>query len=153
MFLINIYKSLLSMQFLMHMFVDKARNNFESTRAEVERLMKRIQSAEEDFKAPTCYTMEGYLYIQEKREIHKSHIFSASFSHLCSEENQKTESHYQTSFCLNSCTSAPKWRCVSYITGPLGSVWTRYYCTYQKSSKIFTMSNRESKPASRQVSW
>ncbi|XP_041807870.1 rho GTPase-activating protein 42 isoform X2 [Chelmon rostratus] len=80
--------------------LQNARNNFESTRAEVERLMKRIQSAEEDFKAPTCYTMEGYLYIQEKR--------------------------------------------------PLGSVWTRYYCTYQKSSKIFTMSNRESKPASRQ---
>ena len=46
----------------------KARNNFESTRAEVERLMKRIRSAEEDFKAPGSFTMEGYLYIQEKRE-------------------------------------------------------------------------------------
>lgn len=53
------------------MYVDKARNNFESTRAEVERLMKRIRSAEEDFKAPSCFTMEGYLYIQEKRETHK----------------------------------------------------------------------------------
>uniref|UniRef100_A0A7N8WRU5 Rho GTPase-activating protein 42 n=1 Tax=Mastacembelus armatus TaxID=205130 RepID=A0A7N8WRU5_9TELE len=77
-----------------------ARNNFESTRAEVERLMKRIRSAEEDFKAPSCFTMEGYLYIQEKR--------------------------------------------------PLGSVWTRYYCTYEKSSKMFTMSSTESRPASRQ---
>lgn len=48
----------------------KARNNFESTRAEVERLMKRIRSAEEDFKAPSSFTMEGYLYIQEKREAH-----------------------------------------------------------------------------------
>lgn len=48
----------------------KARNNFESTRAEVERLMKRIRSAEEDFKAPGSFTMEGYLYIQEKREAH-----------------------------------------------------------------------------------
>uniref|UniRef100_A0A4W6D7G9 Rho GTPase activating protein 42a n=1 Tax=Lates calcarifer TaxID=8187 RepID=A0A4W6D7G9_LATCA len=63
--------------------LQNARNNFESTRAEVERLMKRIRSAEEDFKAPSCFTMEGYLYIQEKR--------------------------------------------------PLGSVWTRYYCTYEKS--------------------
>uniref|UniRef100_A0A8C5D7A9 Rho GTPase-activating protein 42-like n=1 Tax=Gouania willdenowi TaxID=441366 RepID=A0A8C5D7A9_GOUWI len=69
--------------------LQNARNNFESTRAEVERLMKRIRSAEEDFKAPSCFTMEGYLYIQEKR--------------------------------------------------PLGSVWTRYYCTYEKSSKMFTM--------------
>uniref|UniRef100_A0A8C5D7A2 Rho GTPase-activating protein 42-like n=1 Tax=Gouania willdenowi TaxID=441366 RepID=A0A8C5D7A2_GOUWI len=80
--------------------LQNARNNFESTRAEVERLMKRIRSAEEDFKAPSCFTMEGYLYIQEKR--------------------------------------------------PLGSVWTRYYCTYEKSSKMFTMSNTEARPASRQ---
>ncbi|XP_035034615.2 rho GTPase-activating protein 42 [Hippoglossus stenolepis] len=80
--------------------LQNARNNFESTRAEVERLMKRIRSAEEDFQAPSCFTMEGYLYIQEKR--------------------------------------------------PLGSVWTRYYCTYEKSSKMFTMSNTETRPASRQ---
>ncbi|XP_029303994.1 rho GTPase-activating protein 42 [Cottoperca gobio] len=80
--------------------LQNARNNFESTRAEVERLMKRIRSAEEDFKAPSCFTMEGYLYIQEKR--------------------------------------------------PLGSVWTRYYCTYEKSSKMFTMSNTDARPASRQ---
>ncbi|XP_069577890.1 rho GTPase-activating protein 42 [Brachyistius frenatus] len=80
--------------------LQNARNNFESTRVEVERLMKRIRSAEEDFKAPSCFTMEGYLYIQEKR--------------------------------------------------PLGSVWTRYYCTYEKSAKIFTMSNTEARPASRQ---
>ncbi|XP_068600135.1 rho GTPase-activating protein 42-like isoform X2 [Brachionichthys hirsutus] len=82
--------------------LQNARNNFESTRAEVERLMKRIRSAEEDFKAPSCFTMEGYLYIQEKR--------------------------------------------------PLGSVWTRYYCTYQKSSKMFTMSSTESRAASKQNS-
>ncbi|XP_008330985.1 rho GTPase-activating protein 42-like [Cynoglossus semilaevis] len=80
--------------------LQNARNNFESTRAEVERLMKRIRSAEEDFKAPSCFTMEGYLYIQEKR--------------------------------------------------PLGSVWTRHYCTYEKSSKMFTMSNTEVRQASRQ---
>uniref|UniRef100_A0A674MXY9 Rho GTPase activating protein 42a n=1 Tax=Takifugu rubripes TaxID=31033 RepID=A0A674MXY9_TAKRU len=65
------------------------------TRAEVERLMRRIRSAEEDFKAPSSFTMEGYLYIQEKR--------------------------------------------------PLGSIWTRYYCTYEKSSKMFTMSSTESR--------
>lgn len=124
------------MQFLMCMYVDKARNNFESTRAEVERLMKRIRSAEEDFKAPGCFTMEGYLYIQEKREAHKNHIFSVFFSHLCNDEKQ------------NVCFR----KCLSCITGPLGSVWTRYYCTYQKSSKMFTMSSTESRPANRQVS-
>lgn len=60
------------MKFLVCVFLrNKARNNFESTRAEVERLMKRIRSAEEDFKAPSFFTMEGYLYIQEKREIHE----------------------------------------------------------------------------------
>uniref|UniRef100_A0A667YBE2 Rho GTPase activating protein 42a n=1 Tax=Myripristis murdjan TaxID=586833 RepID=A0A667YBE2_9TELE len=80
--------------------LQNTRNNFESTRAEVEKLMKRIRSAEADFKAPGCFTMEGYLYIQEKR--------------------------------------------------PLGSAWTRYYCTYEKSSKMFTMSSTETRPASRQ---
>ncbi|KAF6725752.1 Rho GTPase-activating protein 42 [Oryzias melastigma] len=80
--------------------LQNARNNFESTRAEVERLMKRIRSAEEDFKPPSSYTMEGHLYIQEKRA--------------------------------------------------LGSVWTRYYCTYERSSKMFTMSSTEARAASRQ---
>lgn len=133
------------MQFLVCLYFKKARNNFESTRAEVERLMKRIRSAEEDFKAPSCFTMEGYLYIQEKREIHKNHIFSVSFPHLCCEENQMPELkhiHAQGHLQEN----------VSCNTGPLGSVWTRYYCTYEKSSKMFTMSNTEVRPASRQVS-
>uniref|UniRef100_A0A8C7ZJU2 Rho GTPase activating protein 42a n=1 Tax=Oryzias sinensis TaxID=183150 RepID=A0A8C7ZJU2_9TELE len=69
--------------------LQNARNNFESTRVEVERLMKRIRSAEEDFKPPSSFAMEGHLYIQEKRA--------------------------------------------------LGSVWTRYYCTYERSSKMFSM--------------
>ncbi|XP_023818289.1 rho GTPase-activating protein 42 [Oryzias latipes] len=80
--------------------LQNARNNFESTRVEVERLMKRIRSAEEDFKPPSSFTMEGHLYIQEKRA--------------------------------------------------LGSVWTRYYCTYERSSKMFTMSGTEARAASRQ---
>lgn len=53
----------------------------------------------------------------------------------------------------HSCSSAPAWHCISAPSGPLGSVWTRYYCTYQKSSKMFTMSNTESRPASRQVGY
>lgn len=42
--------------------------------------MKRIRSAEEDFKAPSGFTMEGYLYIQEKREAHRTHVFLVSLS-------------------------------------------------------------------------
>lgn len=42
--------------------------------------MKRIRSAEEDFKAPSGFTMEGYLYIQEKREAHRAHPFFVSLS-------------------------------------------------------------------------
>ncbi|KAM6985148.1 rho GTPase-activating protein 42 [Aplochiton taeniatus] len=80
--------------------LQNTRNNFESTRAEVERLMKRIRSAETDIKAPGRWTMEGYLHIQEKR--------------------------------------------------PLGSAWTRHYCTYEKGSKMFTMSGTDTRPASRQ---
>ncbi|XP_062341134.1 rho GTPase-activating protein 42 [Osmerus eperlanus] len=80
--------------------LQNTRNNFESTRVEVERLMKRIRSAETDIKAPGRWTMEGYLYIQEKR--------------------------------------------------PLGSAWTRHYCTYEKGSKMFTMSNLDNRTVSRQ---
>lgn len=137
------------MLFLMCIHVDKARNNFESTRAEVERLMRRIRSAEEDFKAPSCFTMEGYLYIQEKRKMHRNKTLSISFSDLCCEENQLPK-FCVSLYLVHSHISTPQNACC--FTGPLGSVWTRYYCTYQKSSKMFTMSNTESRPASRQVS-
>lgn len=113
----------------------QARNNFESTRAEVERLMKRIRSAEEDFKAPSSFTMEGYLYIQEKREAH---------AHVILVKILKSQNLFL------SCGRHDN--VVLYIAGPLGSVWTRHYCTYEKGSKMFTMSSTESRAASRQVS-
>lgn len=115
----------------------KARNNFESTRAEVERLMRRIRSAEEDFKAPSSFTMEGYLYIQEKREAHTQHINKSVRLSFCFIEPHTSCRHENAVLCL---------------AGPLGSVWTRYYCTYEKSSKMFTMSSTESRAANRQVS-
>lgn len=46
----------------------QTRNNFVSTKQEVEKLMKRIQSADQDYKPPGQWTMEGFLYVQEKRE-------------------------------------------------------------------------------------
>lgn len=78
----------------------KARNNFESTRAEVERLMKRIRSAEEDFKAPSSFTMEGYLYIQEKREGHTSYVIYI-----------KTKKTHQNLFLFYSCVAGMKMLC------------------------------------------
>ncbi|TRY99637.1 hypothetical protein DNTS_004828 [Danionella cerebrum] len=80
--------------------LQNTRNNFESTRQEVENLMRRIRSAEEDFKAPGQWTMEGFLYVQEKR--------------------------------------------------PLGCTWSRHYCTYEKGTKMFTMSNSELKSGGKQ---
>ncbi|NXF46112.1 RHG42 protein, partial [Oceanites oceanicus] len=49
--------------------LQNTRNNFESTRQEVERLMQRMKSASQDYRPPSQWTMEGYLYVQEKREV------------------------------------------------------------------------------------
>ncbi|KAM6933703.1 rho GTPase-activating protein 42 isoform 1-T1 [Xenentodon cancila] len=80
--------------------LQNTRNNFVSTKQEVEKLMKRIRSADQDYKPPGQWTMEGFLYVQEKR--------------------------------------------------PLGCTWTRHYCTYDKSSKTFSMINTENKSAGKQ---
>ncbi|CAG5999570.1 unnamed protein product [Menidia menidia] len=80
--------------------LQNTRNNFVSTKQEVEKLMKRIRSADQDYKPPGQWTMEGFLYVQEKR--------------------------------------------------PLGCNWTRHYCTYEKGSKTFTMSNTENKSGGKQ---
>uniref|UniRef100_A0A3Q2TRN1 Rho GTPase-activating protein 42 n=1 Tax=Fundulus heteroclitus TaxID=8078 RepID=A0A3Q2TRN1_FUNHE len=80
--------------------LQNTRNNFVSTKQEVEKLMNRIRSADQDYKPPGQWTMEGFLYVQEKR--------------------------------------------------PLGCTWTRHYCTYDKGSKTFTMSNTENKSAGKQ---
>uniref|UniRef100_A0A8D0HE26 Rho GTPase-activating protein 42 n=1 Tax=Sphenodon punctatus TaxID=8508 RepID=A0A8D0HE26_SPHPU len=49
--------------------LQNTRNNFESTRQEVERLMQRMKAAGPDYRPPSQWTMEGYLYVQEKRPI------------------------------------------------------------------------------------
>ncbi|XP_077578333.1 rho GTPase-activating protein 42 isoform X3 [Stigmatopora nigra] len=49
--------------------LQNTRNNFVSTKQEVEKLMKRIRSADQDYKAPGPRSMEGFLYIQEKRPL------------------------------------------------------------------------------------
>ncbi|KAJ7320113.1 hypothetical protein JRQ81_019624 [Phrynocephalus forsythii] len=49
--------------------LQNTRNNFESTRQEVERLMQRMKTASQDYRPPSQWTMEGYLYVQEKRPL------------------------------------------------------------------------------------
>ncbi|XP_018103256.1 rho GTPase-activating protein 42 isoform X2 [Xenopus laevis] len=49
--------------------LQNTRNNFESTRQEMERLMQRMKSADQDYRPPSQWTMEGYLYVQEKRPL------------------------------------------------------------------------------------
>ncbi|XP_060734732.1 rho GTPase-activating protein 42-like isoform X2 [Tachysurus vachellii] len=80
--------------------LQNTRNNYLTTKQEVEKLMNRVRSADQDQKPPGQWTMEGYLYIQEKR--------------------------------------------------PLGCSWTRHYCTYDKASKTFSMTNTETKTTNKQ---
>ncbi|XP_030650240.1 rho GTPase-activating protein 42 [Chanos chanos] len=49
--------------------LQNTRNNFVSTKQEVEKLMKRIRSVDQDYMPPGQWTMEGYLYVQEKRPL------------------------------------------------------------------------------------
>ncbi|XP_052007906.1 rho GTPase-activating protein 42-like isoform X3 [Xyrauchen texanus] len=49
--------------------LQNTRNNFLSTKQEVEKLMKRVRSADQDQKPPGQWTMEGYLNVQEKRPL------------------------------------------------------------------------------------
>ncbi|XP_050991227.1 rho GTPase-activating protein 42 isoform X2 [Labeo rohita] len=49
--------------------LQNTRNNFLSTKQEVEKLMNRVRSADQDQKPPGHWTMEGYLYVQEKRPL------------------------------------------------------------------------------------
>ncbi|XP_023971061.1 rho GTPase-activating protein 42 isoform X3 [Physeter macrocephalus] len=52
--------------------LQNTRNNFESTRQEVERLMQRMKSASQDYRPPSQWTMEGYLYVQEKLYLNEA---------------------------------------------------------------------------------
>ncbi|XP_054248405.1 rho GTPase-activating protein 10 [Indicator indicator] len=47
--------------------IQNARNRFEGTRSEVEELMNKIRRNPQEHKRANHFTMEGYLYVQEKR--------------------------------------------------------------------------------------
>ncbi|KAG8507012.1 Rho GTPase-activating protein 26 [Galemys pyrenaicus] len=54
------------------------RNRFEGTRSEVESLMKKMKENPLEHKTISPYTMEGYLYVQEKR-----HFGTSWVKHYC----------------------------------------------------------------------
>ncbi|XP_013807154.1 rho GTPase-activating protein 10 isoform X3 [Apteryx mantelli] len=57
----NHYKMALQMN------IQNTRNRFEGTRSEVEELMNKIRRNPQEHKRVNHFTMEGYLYVQEKR--------------------------------------------------------------------------------------
>lgn len=58
--------------------IQNTRNRFEGTRSEVESLMKKMKENPNDLKLTSPYTMEGYLYVQEKR-----HFGTSWVKHYC----------------------------------------------------------------------
>ncbi|XP_037834811.1 rho GTPase-activating protein 26 isoform X2 [Kryptolebias marmoratus] len=69
--------------------IQNTRNRFESTRSEVESLMRKMKENPHEHKSVSQHTMEGYLFVLEKR---------------------------------------------SFV-----STWVKYYCTYHREPKKFTM--------------
>lgn len=49
--------------------IQNTRNRFESTRSEVECLMKKMKENPHEHKSISTHTMEGYLFVQEKRSF------------------------------------------------------------------------------------
>uniref|UniRef100_A0AAV2JC18 Rho GTPase-activating protein 26 n=1 Tax=Knipowitschia caucasica TaxID=637954 RepID=A0AAV2JC18_KNICA len=49
--------------------IQNTRNRFESTRSEVESLMKKMKENPHEHKSVSHHTMEGYLFVQEKRSF------------------------------------------------------------------------------------
>ncbi|XP_072811895.1 rho GTPase-activating protein 26 isoform X4 [Vicugna pacos] len=58
--------------------IQNTRNRFEGTRSEVEALMKKMKENPLEHKTVSPYTMEGYLYVQEKR-----HFGTSWVKHYC----------------------------------------------------------------------
>lgn len=54
----------------------QTRNRFEGTRSEVESLMKKMKENPHEHKSISPFTMEGYLYVQEKRKCFYAEIMS-----------------------------------------------------------------------------
>ncbi|XP_007473871.1 rho GTPase-activating protein 26 isoform X1 [Monodelphis domestica] len=63
--------------------IQNTRNRFEGTRSEVESLMKKMKENPYEHKTISPYTMEGYLYVQEKR-----HFGTSWVKHYCTYQRE-----------------------------------------------------------------
>ncbi|XP_019476042.1 rho GTPase-activating protein 26-like [Meleagris gallopavo] len=63
--------------------IQNTRNRFEGTRSEVESLMKKMKENPHEHKNISPYTMEGYLYVQEKR-----HFGTSWVKHYCTYQRE-----------------------------------------------------------------
>ncbi|XP_045675288.1 rho GTPase-activating protein 26 isoform X5 [Phyllostomus hastatus] len=66
--------------------IQNTRNRFEGTRSEVESLMKKMKENPLEHKTISPYTMEGYLYVQEKR-----HFGTSWVKHYCTYERDSKQ--------------------------------------------------------------
>ncbi|XP_075457174.1 rho GTPase-activating protein 26 isoform X6 [Ascaphus truei] len=63
--------------------IQNTRNRFEGTRSEVESLMEKMKENPHEHQTLSAYTMEGYLYIQEKR-----HFGTSWVKHYCTYQRE-----------------------------------------------------------------
>ncbi|XP_068133603.1 rho GTPase-activating protein 26 isoform X7 [Hyperolius riggenbachi] len=66
--------------------IQNTRDRFEGTRSEVEALMQKMKENPHEQQMMSPYTMEGYLYIQEKR-----HFGTSWVKHYCTYQREKRE--------------------------------------------------------------
>ncbi|XP_066469411.1 rho GTPase-activating protein 26 isoform X3 [Tiliqua scincoides] len=63
--------------------IQNTRNRFEGTRSEVESLMRKMKENPHEHKSISPFTMEGYLYVQEKR-----HFGTSWVKHYCTYQSE-----------------------------------------------------------------
>ncbi|KGL84850.1 Rho GTPase-activating protein 42, partial [Tinamus guttatus] len=101
--------------------LQNTRNNFESTRQEVERLMQRMKAANQDYRPPSQWTMEGYLYVQEKRPLGFTWV-----KHYCTyEKGTKT-----FTMCITETKSGGKVESAINFHFSVFNVFTSHHCTF-----------------------
>uniref|UniRef100_A0A8D2L5T7 Rho GTPase-activating protein 26 n=1 Tax=Varanus komodoensis TaxID=61221 RepID=A0A8D2L5T7_VARKO len=66
--------------------IQNTRNRFEGTRSEVESLMRKMKENPHEHKNISPYTMEGYLYVQEKR-----HFGTSWVKHYCTYQSDSKQ--------------------------------------------------------------
>ncbi|XP_073680291.1 rho GTPase-activating protein 26-like isoform X1 [Garra rufa] len=92
--------------------IQNTRNRFESTRSEVECLMKKMKENPHEHKSISAHTMEGYLFVQEKRSFVSTWVKYYCIYHrepkrmtmLLFDQKSGGKNGDEDSFTLKSCT-------------------------------------------------